>query len=319
MASRLRRTLLAALVTATVVVPVSAAARPSAVPAPRPAAVGPLSAAELPRLEQRFVVNRDNIRAAARAADEHGDRTRAAALREMAAAGRQFLTFDGRDGGRSAEVFGDLARADRIAVLVPGSDTNLDTYARFRAGAVALHDAVRKAGGPRTAVVAWLGYATPGTVSTDVLTTGRADGAAVQLRAFTGELRAARPHAGLSLLCHSYGSVVCARAANRLAVADIALYGSPGTGFGTARELRSRATVWAGRGGGDWIADVPHVRLELLGSDVGFGTDPVAAAFGARVFDAGDCGHSDYLKPGTTALENLALIAAGRTGEVTRA
>ncbi|MDQ0844096.1 alpha/beta hydrolase [Streptomyces sp. V1I6] len=319
MASRLRRTLLAGLVTAAVAVPVSAAARPSAVPAPPPAAVGRLTSGELPRLEDRFSTNRDNIRVAARAAAAHGDRGRAASLREMAAAGRQFLTFDGRDGGRSAEVFGDLAHADRVAVLVPGSDTDLDTYARFRAGAVALHDAVRQVGGPRTAVVAWLGYATPATVGTDVLTTGRADDGASQLHSFVGQLRTALPHVELSLLCHSYGSVVCARAAHRLDVDDIALYGSPGTGADSVRDLRTPATVWAGRGDDDWIAHVPHVRLELPGTDVGLGADPVSAAFGARVFDAGDGGHSDYLKPGTTALGNLALIAAGRTGEVTRA
>ncbi|WP_435877766.1 hypothetical protein [Streptomyces kurssanovii] len=109
MASRLRRTLLAGLVTAAVAVPVSAAVRPSAVPAPPPAAVGTLTSAELPRLEDRFAANRDSIRAAARAAAAHGDRGRAATLREMAAGGGRFLTFDGRDGGRGAEVFGDLA------------------------------------------------------------------------------------------------------------------------------------------------------------------------------------------------------------------
>ncbi|MFJ8073715.1 alpha/beta hydrolase [Streptomyces sp. NPDC096176] len=316
MASRLRRTLLAALVTAAVVFPVSAAAGPSAVPAPPPAALGPLDAAELPLLQARFAANRDNIREAARVAADHGDRRRAASLDVMAAGGRQLLTFDGRDGGRTAEVFGDLAHADRIALLVPGSDTNLDTYERFRAGAVTLFDATRAAGGTRTAVVAWLGYATPGTVSTDVLTTGRADDAARQLRAFAREMKAARPRAGLSLLCHSYGSVVCARAAQGLDAADIAFYGSPGTGADSVGELGTRATVWAGRGRGDWIADVPHVRLELPGTDIGFGTDPVSDGFGARVFDAGDGGHSDYLRPGTVSLDNLALIAAGRAGQV---
>ncbi|MFF8844946.1 alpha/beta hydrolase [Streptomyces sp. NPDC015127] len=323
MVSRLRRTLLAALVAAAVAVPVSAAARPSAVPAPAPAALAPLGAAELPVLDARYAATRAGIRAAARAADGHGDHRRARALRAMAADGRQFLAFDGRDGGRAAEVFGDLARADRVTVLVPGADTHLDTYARFRAGAAALHRALRSTGADRTAVVAWLGYATPRTLGTDALTSGLADEAAAELAAFAAELSAAKGDAvGLTLLCHSYGSVVCARAAGRpgtAGVSDIALFGSPGTGAETAAGLRTRATVWAGRGGDDWIADVPHVRLELLGTDVGFGTDPVADSFGARVFDAGGGGHSDYLRPGSTALRNLALIAAGRTAEVSRA
>lgn len=321
MASRLRRTLLTAFLAAAVAVPVSAAARPSAVPAPEPAALAPLSAAELPVLDARYATTRSGIRAAARVADGHGDHRRARALRAMAADGRQFLTFDGRDGGRAAEVFGDLARADRVTVLVPGSDTHLDTYARFRAGAAALHQALRGTGADRTAVVAWLGYATPRTVGTDVLTSGRADDAADELAAFVGELSAAKGAAPVSLLCHSYGSVVCARAAHRpetAAVTDIALFGSPGTGADSAAALRTRATVWAGRGGDDWIAGVPHVRFELLGTEAGFGTDPVTEAFGARVFDAGGGGHSDYLRPGSTALRNLALIAAGRTAEVSR-
>ncbi|MBT2368081.1 hypothetical protein J7E88_22875 [Streptomyces sp. ISL-10] len=322
MASRLPRTLLAALVAAAVAFPVSAAARPSAVPAPEPAALAPLSAAELPTLDTRYAATRAGIRAAARVADGHGDHGRARALRRMTADGRQFLTFDGRDGGRTAEVFGDLARADRITVLVPGSDTHLDTYERFRAGAAALHRELRGTGADRTAVVAWLGYETPRTVGTDVLTSGRADEAAQGLDVFIRELRAAKETAGFSLLCHSYGSVVCARAAHRLDgahVSDIVLFGSPGTGADSATDLGTRATVWAGRGGDDWIADVPHVRLELLDAGVGFGTDPLADGFGARVFDAGGGGHSDYLRPGSTALRNLALIAAGRTAEVSRA
>ncbi|MFD8793267.1 alpha/beta hydrolase, partial [Streptomyces vinaceus] len=73
------------------------------------------------------------------------------------------LTFDGRGRGRAVEVLGDLESADRVAVLVPGSDTTLDTYERFRAGAVALRQRLLAAGHPRSAVVAWLGYDTPGT------------------------------------------------------------------------------------------------------------------------------------------------------------
>jgi hypothetical protein len=49
---------------------------------------------------------------------------------------------------------------------------------------------------------------------------------------------------------------------------------------------------------------------------VGFGDDPIDPAFGARLFDAGKGGHSDYLRTGDTALRNLALIALGRGDEV---
>ncbi|MFE1407775.1 alpha/beta hydrolase [Streptomyces sp. NPDC058770] len=305
-ASRLRRGLLAALVAASVAVPVAGAAGPAAVPAPAPAAQDPLRTATPGALAERYAATRADIRAAERAAAAHGDRGRAAALRAMAQPGRRFLSFDGRDGGRGAEVFGDVAHAERIAVLVPGAGMDLDHYGRLRGGGTALHEEL----GDGTAVVVWLGYRTPATVSPAALTPGRAAEAAPALRDFVRELRALRPGAGTALLCHSYGSVVCARAAHGLPVQDIVLYGSPGTGYATAADLRTTATVWAGRGGDDWIADVPHLRLRLPFADIGFGTDPVSPAFGARIFEAGDGGHSDYLSPGSVPLRNIAGIVA---------
>lgn len=308
---RLGRTLLTALVVASVTVPLSGATRPSAVPAPAPPALAPLEPATSAALAERYAVNREGIRAAERMAAGHGDLRRAAGLRAMADPARQFLTFDGRDGGRTAEVFGDLSRATRIAVLVPGSDTGLDSYERFRAGAAALHGEL----GERSAVIAWLGYRTPHTVSPDVLTPGRAEDAAPRLRAFVAELGEAWPGARTSLVCHSYGSVVCGRAAageGVTGVADIVLYGSPGAGADSAADLHTAATVWAGRAGADWIGEVPHAQLRLPFTDVGLGPDPASPEFGARRFDAGDGGHSDYLRPGSTPLKNIALIVAGR-------
>ncbi|MDX3506549.1 alpha/beta hydrolase [Streptomyces sp. ATCC51928] len=305
---RPRRALLAALVTFAVAVPVSGAARPAAVPAPAPTAIGPLRDASAAALEERYAVSRSDIRAAGRAAEAHGDLKRAASLRAMAAPGRRFLSFDGRDGGRSVEVVGELSSARRIAVLVPGAGVGLDAYARLRRDARALHREL----GEGAAVVAWLGYRSPATVSPAALTTGRADGAAPELRALVDGLRAVRPAARISLLCHSYGSVICARSAHGTAADALVLYGSPGVGSDRAAALRTGARVWAGRSGGDWIARVPHVRVRVpFVATVGFGTDPVAERFGAEVFDAGDGGHSDYLRPGSRSLTNLARIAAG--------
>ncbi|MGW1787895.1 alpha/beta hydrolase [Streptomyces tubercidicus] len=307
--SRRLRTLLAALVVTSVVVPVSGAARPEAVPAPAPKALAPLRSAGPGALAERYAVNRAGIRAAARMAEGHGDRARAGALRGMAGTARQFLSFDGRDGGRTTEVFGDLARAERIAVLVPGSDTNLDRYQRLRDGAAALQREL----GDRSAVLAWVGYETPGTVSPEVLTPGRAAEAAPGLRAFAGDVAALRPGARISVLCHSYAAVVCGLAAPGLDVADLVLFGSPGAGGAEdVSALHTRATVWAGRGDDDWIAGVPHGQLQLPFGAVGLGADPVAPEFGARVFPAGPGGHSDYFTPGSVSLRNLARIVSGR-------
>ncbi|WP_405880749.1 alpha/beta hydrolase family protein [Streptomyces sp. NBC_01384] len=318
---RLRRTALAVLVTAAVVVPVSAAARPR-IPAPAPAVLAPLTTSTLDRA---YEANRANAAEASRMAADHGDRTRAAADRTLAAPSRHFLSFDGRGQGQAVEVLGDLAHADRVAVLVPGSDTTLETYGRFRAAALALHNRLNQFTqlnplNPHTAVIAWLGYETPGTVSTTVLTTGRAEDAAPHLKGFIRELRGVvGEKAHVSLLCHSYGTVVCGRAAQGLDVDDMALLGSPGAGADSAAALHTSARVWAARGADDWVANVPHTHADLFGTTVGFGTDPVSPAFGAHVFAAGGGGHSDYFKPGSVSLDNLARIVLGATSEVTRA
>ncbi|MEU8542534.1 alpha/beta hydrolase [Streptomyces sp. NPDC048717] len=310
---RLRRTALAGLVSAIVAVSVVGAARPADVPAPVPPLVAPLTpagpVARARELTVRYEAERLALRDAERAARAHGARHRADALHAMAAPDRTFLSFDGRGGGRAVEVVGDLAGADRIAVLVPGADTSVDSHGRLRRGALALQREL----GPRGAVVAWLDYRTPATGSAASLTPGRADQAAPRLRAFTGELRRFRPHARITLLGHSYGSVVCALAAPGLPADGIVLFGSPGTGLDHVSDLRTRATVWAGRAAGDWVADIPHADLPLLpGSRLGFGTDPMDPAFGARHFAAGDGGHSDYLAPGSVPLRNLARIVDGQ-------
>ncbi|MFF8948293.1 alpha/beta hydrolase [Streptomyces sp. NPDC014940] len=303
-----------ALLTAATVVALTAAAHPT-IPAPPPAGHAPPTAATLASV---YAANRADAAEAAAMAAAHGDAHRASADRALAA--RALLAFDGRGPGQATEVLGELRRAGRVAVLVPGSDTSIDTYARFHRAAAALYDELRRRApaGTRVAVVAWLGYRTPGTVSTTV--TARADEAAPRLRALTGQLRAIAPaRARISLLCHSYGSVVCGRAAHGLDVGDVVLVGSPGTGAGTVAGLHTRARVWAARGSRDWVAHVPHVRAGLPGATVGFGADPVSRAFGARVFDAADAEHSGYFTPGSAALANLARITLGDPSEVTRA
>ncbi|MFI2202842.1 alpha/beta hydrolase [Streptomyces sp. NPDC020192] len=313
------RALLATLLVTAIAAPLSAATTHPRIPAPRPATLPPLTATTL---HTAYEANRADAAAAARMAAAHGDSHRAAADRALAAPTRTLLAFDGRGTGQATEVLGDLPHADHIAVLVPGSDTSLDTYARFHRAAESLYSDLthRAPHGTRVSVIAWLGYETPATVSSTVTTTTRADEAAPHLRAFVRDLRAAtKPTAHLSLLCHSYGSVVCGRAAPGLDAGDIALVGSPGTGADSAAALHSHARIWAARGSDDWVANVPHVSAHLFGTTIGFGTDPVSHAFGARVFDAADAGHSGYFTPGSASLANLARITLGETSEVTRA
>ncbi|GAA2584812.1 alpha/beta hydrolase [Actinomadura fulvescens] len=283
-------------------------------------------------LDARFGIERQAIEQALETALSVGDRERAKALGDLLRPGRRFLYFDPRGRGRAIEVVGDLTRARRVAVVVPGADSTLSDFdskagrpwSAPGGGARAIYDQAHKINpAPGLAVVAWLGYASPRTFSSDVLTDDRAGQGAVELRRFLAGLNRVNRTARVSLLCHSYGSVVCGRAAKTGAraagdgwrqVTDIAVFGSPGTTAWSASRLSRTARVWAGRGTTDWMEDVPHVRIFGLG----LGPDPVSARFGARVFDAGSGGHSDYLAPGSRSLRNLTYIAMGDASHVTR-
>jgi Alpha/beta hydrolase len=229
-----------------------------------------------------------------------------------------FLAFSAAGQGEAVQVLGDLATARRVVIMVPGSDTSLATWASRGAaspygGARALaRETARLDPHTQLAIIAWLGYRTPSLLSPAVLTSGNAGQGAQALRPLVTSL--ARDGDQVALLCHSYGSVVCGLAAAHLPVTDIAVYGSPGMDASSVRSLDTTARVWAGRESADWIRDVPHIRL--LG--LGFGTDPMSPSFGARRFSCGSDGHSSYLSPGGAALRNLAYIALGQAGQVTR-
>ena len=256
-------------------------------PADRPQ---PMPALTSRALAARYTANSHRITLAASAARHAGDINLARALGHME--GHHFLDFNPRGQGLAVEVIGNLAQAARVGILVPGSDTSLTTFdsrgAASPAGSAAALAAQARRLDPRSrlAIIAWVGYATPRTLSPAVLTSGDARQGAEALRPFVRDL--ARDGRHVALLCHSYGSVVCGLAAPHLPVTDIAVFGSPGMDASSARALDSRARVWAGRGTGDWMRDVPFVRV--LG--LGFGQDPTAAAFGARHFSCGGAGHS---------------------------
>ena len=307
------RHLAATLVTAGVTLS-SVSGALAATPAPRPPELPEIARETLPGI---YADNRDYIEAAATMAEVDGHQERAATLRRMAQPGRRFLSFDARGGGRAVEVIGDLERAEKISILVPGSDMSLDAFdgqesssAALGASARALYKRSKEISSRRVAVVAWLGYEAPDTFSLAILTTERAEEGARALREFVGALQEVND-APVALMCHSYGSVVCGRAAPGLEVSDIAVYGSPGMGVESAEDLENEARVWAARGGDDWISRMPNYSVSILGTTMGFGDDPTDPAFGALAFPAGDGGHSDYLKPGGPALDRLAHIASG--------
>jgi hypothetical protein len=264
-------------------------------------------------LTARYQASAQVIARDARTARRAGNTQLASALQTLET--RQVLFYSPT--GLAGVVLGNLATASRVAILVPGSDTALSSFfsrgtASPGGGAAALAAEARQLQpGARLAVIAWLGYQPPATLSTAVATSGDAGDGAQSLRPLVTAL--ARHGAQVALLCHSYGTVVCGLAAPRLPVTDIAVIGSPGMDASSVASLDTKARVWAGRGGSDWIKNVPHVRF--LG--LGFGTDPMSPGFGARVFAAGTGGHSDYLDPGSASLRNLTEIALGNPAAVT--
>jgi len=309
---RFRRVIVIGAAAATAVLATTAAVLPGS-PVDRPQ---PLPAFTSKALAARYATDSRMIARAASTASRAGNTGLASALNGMRR--YQIIDFNPRGQGLAAEVIGDLATAKRVAVLVPGSDTSLTTFdsrgtSSPQGGARALAaEAHRLDPGNHLAVIAWLGYNTPDTLSPAVLTSGDAGQGATALRPLVEAL--ARHGYQVALLCHSYGSVVCGRAAAHLPVTDIAVVGSPGMDVSSVRAMHTTARVWAGRGGGDWISHVPHIHF--LG--LGFGQDPMSPAFGARIFGAGSGGHSSYFKPGGISLRNLAYIALGDATAVTR-
>jgi len=240
--------------------------------------------------------------------------------------GRQFLAFDPRGNGRVVEVFGDLSIADRIAVLVPGVSTTANNFntglddVRDRAPAVQardLYDATRAAApGQHVAVIAWLGYDAPQGVGRTAAREELARAGATALDGFTRDLAILRPAATVTVIGHSYGSVVVGLAAAGLPsqVKDLVVVGSPGMGYSQAADLHTSAHLWAGQSGQDWVDWVP--ALQVWGA--GHGTLPTTAGFGATVFGTqGVLDHDHYLAQGTQSLANITAIVLGHPSLVT--
>ncbi|WP_067965651.1 alpha/beta hydrolase [Nocardiopsis trehalosi] len=235
--------------------------------------------------------------------------------------GRTVLADDPAGSGRVVEVIGDLAAADDIAVVVPGSGQNRENFHASAAnpGTVpldngrALHAAMRDRRPDRAAaVVVWLGYLPPQRVDAEAVTTTRAAVGAAELARFGRDHLPGGAH--VTLVCHSYGSTVCGLAAREAGVADdVVALASPGMGVDGAGEVRAR--VWATRADDDWIRFVPSFSAGVLG----LGGDPMDPAFGARTFSAGDAsGHEQYYRRGGAALAGIAAIAAGAAPPTTR-
>jgi hypothetical protein len=220
------------------------------------------------------------------------------------------LGIDNHADGRAIVAVGNPDTAAHTAVVVPGVNTELDDMAGQigRAGNLrqAADDLTPGAGD--VAVVAWLGYDTPG-ANPGALGGGHANAGAPLLDRFVDGLRTS--HEGerghLTVVGHSYGSTVVGTASSGgygFAADDIVVAGSPGMRVDNVSDLNIDARhVWAGAAKGDdisgWLSGFAH------------NTEPHKEEFGANRFTTDTTGHSDYWKPNSESLRNQARIVVG--------
>ncbi|MFV0425614.1 MAG: alpha/beta hydrolase [Beutenbergiaceae bacterium] len=228
--------------------------------------------------------------------------------------GRTLLAHDPA-GPRIVEAIGDIAMADHIAIMVPGNGHHQENYLRnatkldgLRARAeLMLATMSSLAPQSRVAVVAWVGYLPPAGLSTAAWNSPAHDGAP-DLARLTHYLP---QDAHITLIGHSYGTVVSGLAMASSRAADCVALGSPGMGVWHRSELGA-GQLWAAQGPSDWIRFFPRTRLGSLG----LGRSPLT--LGATRISTGDVpGHCSYYTPGSQSLLNTARIAVGRYQDVT--
>lgn len=245
--------------------------------------------------------------------------------------------------GRAAVSVGDLGAADHVAVTVSGfglemarmdATDSLNIFVESQASALG--------SGDRVAVLAWVGYDAP----SGGLLRGDAAGVVTQRMARAGAERLVDSVDGLhamrggdathlTVIGHSYGATTATIAADEfdLAVGDLILLGSPGTGRASdANDLTTgRDHTWVGSASRDFVtslgvtgamdptqvlAAVHGVPPELLGADPAE-DDFHAQRFQAENIDRGDGWNitdhlSDrYFGEGTESLYNVAVIVTG--------
>jgi pimeloyl-ACP methyl ester carboxylesterase len=270
--------------------------------------------------------------------------------------GRTYLRVDARGDGRIVEVLGDLSTADHVVFLIPGMSNQADNYeSQLRPKAVSLYDAMRAevTPGEHVAVIAWLGYNTPdgdvkGTL--DAASSDSAKRGADQLRKDINDLRAHGLKAHITVVGHSYGSVVAGvamqtsgqtsgqtngqtngQARSDFAVDDVVVVGSPGMNADTRAGLKSpNVRVWAGRTGaiklpggftttggnlpiGPLAPLIPIVRgADPVPYAPTHGPDPTTKRFGASLLPVDGRGHSGYFRPGSKSVRSIAKVAVGK-------
>ncbi|MET9698897.1 alpha/beta hydrolase [Streptomyces sp. NPDC006529] len=223
------------------------------------------------------------------------------------------LGFGTEKDGRAIVALGNPDTARHTAVLVPGTDTQLDKFG----GQISRIDKLQDAAGRRTtgtdvSVISWMDYDAP-EPDLSVATRGRAEAGAQDLRDFTHGLRASHQGdpAHLTVIGHSYGSTMTGAAdagGAGLGADDVLVVGSPGLTVERADQLHvDPRHLWVGAAADDFVSN------DLSGLTLG--EDPKDPGFGAQRMYVDTAGHSGYWDEGSKSLNNQGRIIAGKTPE----
>lgn len=247
---------------------------------------------------------------------------------------RSLISLDLGDPVLAAISFGDVDTADITSFLVPGMNTTAASMPDWGGSALDFYNeqqlVMREAGLTGTiATIAWIGYETPTelTVKDADLAIAGAARLAQALDGFNAATLFTNQGAQLNVFAHSYGSTTAMYTLKEdHGVDTFAAFGSAGW-IVDDRVLHgddgSGDPFYVVGDGGFWYTDSP---LDFV-NDVGVGLSQFSSnprlmpdvLPGAQEFDSGGGGgfdisyhHGDYLRVGTEALRNMAILAAGR-------
>lgn len=207
-------------------------------------------------------------------------------------------------GGGVVAAVGDIESADAIATFVAG--VNSADPASWQ-GQVDSTRTVAAAMGSKTAGVVWLGYRAPDGVFRGMQKAPAGAGAEDLVR-FQRGLGERYPTKQLTVVGHSYGSVVAAQAARRdrdglsagsLRADNLVLLGSPGAGEGVVHRQALRLEAKEGTEARVFAATTQGDPISLVTDPVAgvHGPDPASPLFGAQPWPSNDMGdHGSYFR-----------------------
>ena len=262
-------------------------------------------------LTRRAASNMAALRMDRTTAMAEGDTARVTLLDTLASCGADILVYRPQL-QHYVLLFGDIEKADHVALMIPGVGDGSDLCHGWIPGAMNVFDA-----SPDTAVILWKGYDNPPDLVAAAEDSIACDEdliiAASELTAFVDSLQL-DPDQSLTVVAHSFGSVVlgAALADCGLEVTDVVVAGSPGMTVDELRELHlSRAHFFTEQAPGDAVAE--------LGI---FGSAPSTPTFGGTRMATNAPNHppvsehSEYFEAGSEALENIADVVTGHYEEV---